>query len=91
MSPQTEEGSQKATLDDGMTIAQRAHALGIANRFHSMILAKYAAGAKEHGGNIWERYSELELIDSAIDEAIDQATYLLTLRDKIKARLSATQ
>lgn len=45
---------------------------------------KYRAGQAEHGGFLGEMGAG-ELLDNAIDEAIDQVVYLLTLRDKLNA------
>jgi hypothetical protein len=42
---------------------------------------KYRKGAEEHGGFLGDMTPE-DLIANAIDEAIDQLVYLLTLRDK---------
>jgi len=47
------------------------------------IKVKYLRGQAEHNDNLWE-HSILDLVDNAIDEAVDQLVYLLTLRDKIK-------
>lgn len=44
---------------------------------------KYRAGQQHHGGNLFD-LSALELLDEAINEAVDQMTYLLTLRDKLE-------
>jgi hypothetical protein len=44
--------------------------------------AKYTAGAREHKGTLLDM-SPLELIDNAIDEALDQITYLVSLRMKV--------
>jgi len=42
---------------------------------------KYVTGQKEHGGNLWEKEG---LLDMAIDEAIDQVIYLLTLKKQLE-------
>jgi hypothetical protein len=44
---------------------------------------KYRKGAEEHGGDLIDK-TELELIECAIEETIDQFTYLSSLRDKLK-------
>lgn len=74
------------TETEQMTSAQEQHLATIKMRLASLTDAKYRRGALEHGGNIWD-LEIIDLIDSAIDEAIDQATYLLTLRDKISLLL----
>lgn len=64
------------------TREQREHAIRLADEFSNRMLAKYKRGQEEHGGNLWEKFSILELIDQALDETVDQAIYLLTLRDQ---------
>ena len=56
------------------------HALTIASRAHEMIFDKYMRGQAEHGGLLWRKTG---IIDMAIEEAVDQVIYLLTLRDQI--------
>lgn len=43
---------------------------------------KYQKGAFEHGGLLSDM-PILDLLDNAIDEAIDQCTYLITLKQKL--------
>lgn len=64
-----------------MTDEQNNHLNGILNDVDDLIAKKYEKGAKEHGGNLWEKKG---LIDMAIDEAIDQVVYLLTLREQLE-------
>lgn len=45
-----------------------------------LIRDKYEKGVEEHGGKLWEKR---DLIDMAIDEAVDQVVYLLTLKQQI--------
>lgn len=45
-----------------------------------LIANKYINGVIEHGGHLWERPVE----DDALDEAIDQVCYLITLRDQVR-------
>lgn len=47
---------------------------------------KYRKGNAEHGGDIHD-FTEYQLLENAIDEAIDQLIYLLTLRNKMVKRL----
>lgn len=70
--------------NEQMTTAQEAHLLAIKERFARAVDAKYRTGAAEHGGNLWDN-DALKLIDLAIEEAVDQVTYLMTLRDKVTA------
>ena len=66
-----------------MRDVQRDHLNHILERSRSLITHKYVKGAQEHQSTLSEDYTALELLDMAIDEAIDQVTYLLTLREKI--------
>lgn len=66
-----------------MTPKQEDHLDSIINDFVDRVSPKYEKGAIEHGGNLWQ-LSKSELLDCAIDEAIDQVVYLLTLRSKLK-------
>lgn len=51
-----------------------------------MVDKKYRQGAAEHGGFLPD-IGPLTLLDCAIDEAIDQVTYLLTLREELRELL----
>jgi hypothetical protein len=50
--------------------------------------AKYRKGQEEHGGLLTELTSET-LCDHAIEEAIDQVVYLLSLKDKLEEEMLA--
>lgn len=65
-----------------MTPKQEAHILSILQQFERQADAKYRAGQAEHGGNLWD-LPLLQIIDNAIDEAVDQFIYLSTIRGKI--------
>lgn len=65
-----------------MTSQQETHAQKLVLEFKRRMLSKYSRGVKEHGGNIWDM-TEKELLENALDEAIDQVVYLLTLREKL--------
>jgi hypothetical protein len=67
---------------DLMTREQEKHLLDIKLAFNVLVDAKYRKGQKEHGGNLIEMDLE-KLLDCAIDEAIDQVVYLLTMKQKI--------
>lgn len=41
---------------------------------------KYVRGQAEHGGDLWRKGG---LLDMAIDEAVDQLVYLLTLKEQM--------
>jgi hypothetical protein len=42
---------------------------------------KYRQGQIEHGGNLWEKPG---MLDNAIEEVIDLAVYLYTLKEQMK-------
>lgn len=63
------------------------HIEDIAETFEDWMAHKYEAGAKEHGGNLWEMRQD-DLLDNAIDEAIDLFVYLYTLKKQREADLS---
>ncbi len=65
-----------------MTPEQKSHLSYILSQALNRIDVKYTAGAAEHGG-VLSDMSEEALLDNAIDEAIDQVTYLLTLKQKL--------
>lgn len=60
---------------------QTDHMASIAFEFSKTMAAKYQKGVEEHGGNLWEMPFE-QLLDNAIDEAIDQVVYLLTMKQQ---------
>ena len=66
----------------GMTPNQELHKQSIIKRVGELIDAKYRKGVNEHGGNLWDLPIR-ELVDNAIDEAIDQLAYLLTVKDQL--------
>lgn len=68
-----------------MTEEQEQHLLDIKSQFFMLVDKKYRKGQAEHGGNLFD-LSPLQLLDNAIDEAIDQVVYLLTLRKQINTR-----
>lgn len=65
--------------DESLTVPQQRHVELIGREFCKLMADKYIKGQKEHGGNLWDK-SDGELLDNAIDEAIDQVVYLLTIR-----------
>jgi len=67
-----------------MTPDQEEHLARIKNEFDNLVDAKYRKGQAEHGGDLFTK-SKIELVNLAIDEAIDQVVYLLTLRNKLLA------
>jgi hypothetical protein len=65
-----------------MTLEQELHLRTIKEQFAADVDAKYRAGVREHGGNLWEMPT-VELIDEAMKEAVDQYVYLATLRGQL--------
>lgn len=61
---------------------QTKHLNHVQGEFAHRLAAKYTKGAEEHGGDLQDM-NELELVENAIEECIDQFTYLLTARDKL--------
>lgn len=68
--------------NETVTPEQKRHITDIQLEFDELSSRKYRKGVEEHGGNLWEA-APLTLLDFAIDEAIDQVVYLLTLRKKL--------
>jgi len=71
-----------------MTHEQERHLASIKNRFSLLVDKKYRQGQTEHGGNMWE-HGPLWAIDQAIEECLDQFTYLCDARDGIVELLEA--
>ncbi len=69
-----------------MTTSQEEHLRRLKKEFCELIDAKYRRGAVEHsrdfGGEL-VNVPNLGLVNHAIEEAIDQVAYLLTLREKL--------
>ena len=65
-----------------MTKKQEKHLKSIKENFINLADIKYRAGQKEHGGNLFDM-NRKQLLDCAIEEAIDQVIYLMTLRQKL--------
>ena len=70
-----------------MTKAQEKHLKFIISEFKRLVDPKYRTGQKEHGGDLWKKKG---IIDFAIEEAVDQVVYLLTIKqqfENLKRRL----
>lgn len=63
-----------------MGTPQEAHLARVKEQVIAALDKKYRAGQSEHGGYLLD-IGVTGLLDAAIDEAIDQATYLLSLRE----------
>lgn len=59
------------------------HLMSIIEQAIDRIDRKYRKGDKEHGGQLWEKK---DIIEMAIDEAIDQVVYLITLKQQIDSK-----
>lgn len=66
-----------------MTKDQFNHVMLMTSHFDKFMSMKYAAGAKEHGGNLWD-LSVIQLLDNMLAEVADQWAYLMTLRLKLE-------
>lgn len=71
-----------------MEPGQEQHLATICKEFESLVTKKYRAGQAEHGGNLYD-VPVMSLLDYAIDEAIDQVTYLLTIKQQLNSRTAA--
>lgn len=60
----------------------QAHLNRILKDTRKLLSAKYTKGQKEHGGELW-KLTPLQLVTEALNEALDQVTYLHTLREVI--------
>ena len=66
-----------------MNSKQIEHLGYILDTTQDLISNKYEKGAAEHKTILSEDYDKHQLIDMAIEEAVDQLTYLLTLKEKL--------
>jgi hypothetical protein len=67
---------------ESMTKDQELHLGRVLEMFELKADEKYRNGQKEHGGNMWEM-GMVELIENAMDEAIDQWVYLYTIYEQL--------
>ncbi len=65
-----------------MNPAQEAHLARLKAEFVTLVDVKYRAGAAEHGNELLA-LPELKILDLAIEEAVDQVVYLLSLKQKL--------
>lgn len=70
-----------------MNQQQIEHLKQIVDEASRRLSQKYSVGAAEHGGNLWDK-DAMWILDQAIDEAIDQVTYLYTLKQKLEKKRS---
>jgi hypothetical protein len=64
-----------------MSPEQEQHLKLIIGTFSKSMDAKYRKGQQEHGGDLWRKKG---LIDMAIEEALDQVCYLVTLKRQLE-------
>jgi hypothetical protein len=65
-----------------LTPRQNLHLIRIRDSFNKAVTIKFRKGAEEHGGDLQDMDS-LQLVRNAMDECIDQWTYLKTLEEKL--------
>jgi len=63
---------------------QIKHLENILKTTNTLLEDKYIRGAQEHKTTLNKDHGSLELIDMAIEEAIDQITYLLTIKEVLQ-------
>ena len=68
-----------------MTEAQESHLARVKSEFVALVDAKYRAGAAEHCGELLA-LPDLAILDLAIEEAVDQVVYLLSLKETLARR-----
>lgn len=79
----TSRHSRRSFLVSGIVSQEhRKHLLTLQNEINQRISIKYKAGVREHGGKLWDK-SNRYLLEEAINEVVDLAVYLLTLRSKL--------
>jgi hypothetical protein len=64
-----------------MSPEQKNHLKRLVRETSQRMIGKYVKGQKEHGGDLWKKKG---IIDMAIEEAIDQVVYLLTLKEQLE-------
>lgn len=64
-----------------MTPDQEKHLQRIKDKFLAEVDKKYRNGQREHGGNLWLKPG---MLDMALEEVIDLAVYLYTLKEQQK-------
>ena len=79
--PAIENTGQKLIFYTLKSMTYQEHIRQILSDFSQIANAKYMNGVREHGGHLWEKKG---LIDFAIEEAVDQVIYLLTLKKQIE-------
>ena len=73
-----------------MSTKQELHLARIKQEFLSLVEPKFRKGAEEHATILNEQPASL-LLDFAIEEAIDQVVYLLTLKQVMEDKNAQNQ
>ena len=77
---------ERAADNQGKRVAlkpsQERHLNRIMRQFIDLLIPKFTKGAEEHKTLLHEMNPEW-LIDAAIEEAIDQVVYLITLKERL--------
>jgi hypothetical protein len=68
-----------------MTQEQQDHVDGLTQTFRMLTTEKYARGAAEHGGNLFD-VDVLPLLHMLREEVIDSFVYLQTAIDKLEQK-----
>lgn len=66
-----------------LTKEQENHLSAVLEFLTEALTKKYTAGAIEHGGTLSDMNVD-DLLSNAIEEAIDQCVYLITLKQKLR-------
>lgn len=69
--------------EDALTKEQSAHRAEVTEEVTQLIWDKYTKGAQEHKTNLKQDSTVGQLVDWAIEEALDQLVYLVTLKSKM--------
>lgn len=69
--------------ENKMTPTQERHLQAIKEEFTKLVDTKYRKGQAEHGGDLFTK-SLMNLLNAAIEEAIDQVVYLLTIKQNLE-------
>lgn len=80
----TRAGGGVRVSDMKMSPEQEAHLARVKEQFLTAADIKYRRGQKEHGGNL-HHVGVTSLLNCAIEEAIDQVVYLITLREVLQS------
>lgn len=69
--------------DNKFTESHAIHLQQIKSASEEMLDQKYRRGQAEHGGSLWNMPTG-KVIESSLEEATDQLTYLFTLRQQMR-------